>query len=92
LAGLKLTKTAIEFGFTKISFNEDFLVLLTHMFATLIHNEHYYNKDLAIAKIFKDILNDSKLNKLVNLIYHQALTIMEKLALLSTNQIVIQFM
>jgi len=70
LAGLKLTKTAIEFGFTKVSFNEDFMVLLTHMFATLIHNERYYSKNLAIALIFMDILNDSKLNKLVNLIYH----------------------
>jgi len=49
---MKLTKSAIEFGFTTRKFNESMLVFLTHLFAKYNKNEPFFMKNLPLAKFF----------------------------------------
>ena len=62
-AALRLTDTAIEYGFTKLSFNEDFLVYLVHVFAEYIKDEPYFDKNLPIGHFFITISNSNKKSK-----------------------------
>ena len=64
MAGLNLTDTAIEYGFTKVAFNEDFLVYLIHIFAFYIKKEKYFSEDVPIGKFFMNLKPMKKFQKI----------------------------
>ena len=76
---MKLTKSAIEFGFTKKLFNEQLMINMVHIFEKYLNTEAYFMKNNAIAKIMNWIGNKPTHTLIAKEIFIEALSVLEKL-------------